>query len=284
MRIVGVDFTSTPSRRKPLTCAICDLDDGTLAFVELATWRSFADFEQALSSPGPWVAGLDFPFGQPRRLIEAIGWPTTWLEYVTHASSLGRAGFRSALDAYRVVRAAGDKEHRRSFDVMAGSISPQKLYGVPVGLMFFEGAQRVALSGAAVPGLLDGDPSRVVFEVYPGVAARNLIGRRSYKNDARQKQTAEQRDARLRIHRELTGGPGHEIYGFEIHAPADLCEDPSADDLDALLCGVQAAWAWRNLDACLAELSSHPPHEGWIADPSLFTFSSIGYDRRPGSS
>ena len=29
-----------------------------------------------------------------------------------------------------------DKEHRRQTDIAVGSVSPQKLYGVPVGLMF----------------------------------------------------------------------------------------------------------------------------------------------------
>jgi hypothetical protein len=46
---------------------------------------------------------------------------------------LGRGAFRKALDAYRASRPAGDKEHRRETDVAAGSISPQKLYGTPVG-------------------------------------------------------------------------------------------------------------------------------------------------------
>jgi hypothetical protein len=157
MRIYGIDFTSTPNRRKPLTCAVCELDDQVLSFVELQTWSSFDGFEASLACPGPWVAGLDFPFGQASRFIETIGWPKLWRDYVTHAASLGRAGFRSALDAYRSGRDVGDKEHRRSVDVLAGSISPQKLYGVPVGLMFFEGARRLVASGMTIPGVMIGE-------------------------------------------------------------------------------------------------------------------------------
>lgn len=61
---------------------------------------------------------------------------------VDHVSSMDRKAFRKALDDYRTPRQPGDKEHRRHTDIAAGSISPQKLYGTPVGLMFFEGAPR----------------------------------------------------------------------------------------------------------------------------------------------
>lgn len=59
-------------------------------------------------------------------------------------------------------RPPGDKEHRRVTDIAAGSISPQKIYGVPVGLMFFEGAPRLIKSGVTIPILQTGDPSRIV--------------------------------------------------------------------------------------------------------------------------
>ena len=55
-------------------------------------------------------------------------------------------GLRQALDTYRAGRAYGDKEHQRRTDIAARSISPQKLYGVPVGLMFSR-----ALIDPAVP-------------------------------------------------------------------------------------------------------------------------------------
>ena len=86
---------------------------------------------------------MDFPFGQARRFIETIGWPRPGKAMSPCRKSLGRRGFRDALDEYRANRADGDKEHPRRTDALAGSISPQKLYGVPVGLMFFEGAPRL---------------------------------------------------------------------------------------------------------------------------------------------
>lgn len=128
--------------------------------------------------------------------VENIGWPLTWEGYVSHASSLGREGFRDALEDYRRDRPKGDKKHRRITDVTACSISPQKLFGTPVALMFFEGAHRLVEAGVTIPGLQEGDPDRIVVEAYPGVLARSVISRRSYKNDTKRKQTEDQHAAR----------------------------------------------------------------------------------------
>jgi hypothetical protein len=268
MKILGIDFTSRPSRRKPIACLDCTLDGATLRVQRLEEWPAFAAFEEALKRPGPWMAGIDFPFGQARRFIDTIDWPPSWADYVAHAESLGRMGFGAALTRYRENRAAGDKEHRRETDKDAGSISPQKLFGVPVGLMFFEGAPRLLASGATIPHLKAGDPRRIFVEAYPGILARALIGRRSYKNDTRKKQTPEQHAARIMLlQRLLSEAPKR--YGFAIEAPASLCDDPGADHLDALLCAAQAAWAWRQRENGYGALGNLDPLEGWIADPHL---------------
>jgi hypothetical protein len=74
MRIYGIDFTSRPSCAKPITCLACTLTPGRrLVAGELITWADFDGFEAALRRPGPWVAGIDFPFGQARRFVENIG-------------------------------------------------------------------------------------------------------------------------------------------------------------------------------------------------------------------
>ena len=239
------------------------MDGDVLRAERLEEWSSYTDFDSALARHGPWMAGIDFPFGQSRRFIETIGWPLSWSGYVATAAGLGREGFRSALTAYRETRPAGDKEHRRATDKAARSISPQKLYGVPVGLMFFEGAPRLLASGVTIPFLQQGDADRTVVEAYPGVLARALIGRRSYKNDSRSKQTADQREARFAIlHRLIEQAPA--CYGFAVEAPPDLCEDPGADHLDALLCAVQAAWAWSRRDERFGAPANLDPLEGGL--------------------
>ncbi|NCA71566.1 MAG: DUF429 domain-containing protein [Sphingobacteriia bacterium] len=267
MRIYGIDFTSTPRRGKPITCLECTLTGAHLVAGELSTWVDFASFEVALRRPGPWIAGIDAPFGQARRFIETMGWPLSWAESVHHAESLGRAGFRAALDGYRGRRPAGDKEHRRKTDIATGAISPQKLYGTPVALMFFECAPRLCAAGVTVPGLQAGDPQRIVVEAYPGVLARGLIGRRVYKQHSRDKQSPAQALARRDLFDTLLGGAAQSRYGVRVSASEALIDDPSGDQLDALLCAIQAAWAWTRRDQGFGAPVDLDPLEGWICDP-----------------
>ena len=267
MRIYGIDFTSRPKRSKPITCLRCTLNGTHLIAEELAEWQNFEQFEAALKEKGPWIAGIDFPFGQARRFIETIGWPDTWQGYVDHVSTMTRQEFRAALDAYRKDRPAGDKEHRRNTDIAVGSISPQKLYGTPVGLMFFEGAPRIKAAGVTIPGLQQDDPNRIVIEAYPGILARTLIGRRSYKQDAKSKQTKEQHDARKALLTTIKQGGMVPTHGITVEASDSLADDPGADHLDALLCAIQAAWAFKQKDNNFGQPAATDPLEGWIANP-----------------
>jgi ribosomal protein S16 len=73
MRILGIDFTSKPRRSKPITCLEARLEGAVLHAITLHEWHRFDRFEAALAQPGPWIAGIDFPFGLPRRFIENIG-------------------------------------------------------------------------------------------------------------------------------------------------------------------------------------------------------------------
>jgi len=269
MRVYGIDFTSRPSRKKPITCLACTLEGTHLAAQELVEWEDFSGFEQALLRPGPWIAGADFPFGLARRFVETIDWPETWQRYVEHVMRMERKTFRAALDDYRKDRPAGDKEHRRATDIAAGAISPQKLYGTPVGLMFFEGAKRLMQSGVTVPGLQRGDPDRIVVEAYPGVLARGLIGRRGYKQDTKAKQTEAQYQARFDLLAKIQGNGLLRSHGITVEAPNWLVDDPGADQLDALLCAIQGAWSWTQKDSHFGLPADFDPLEGWIADPSV---------------
>jgi hypothetical protein len=263
--VFGIDFTSVPSTRKPLTAVRTRFDGSTLSFEALEHLADFDAFESRLAMPGPWIAGIDFPFGQSRRFVENIGWPLSWDGYVTEVSRLDRAGFRQALENYKRDRPPGDRHHKRVCDVLSQSQSPQTLYGTPVGLMFYEGAPRLLRSGVHLPYHRDGDTSRIVLEAYPGIAARQLIGKRGYKSDDRRKQTAEKEDARRDLLAALTGDAGRAVYGFSIDAPAKLADDPGADDLDALLCAVQAARASCRVDRNFGAPPDLDRLEGWIA-------------------
>ena len=135
--------------------------------------------------------------------------------------------------------------------------------------MFFEGAPRLVNSGVTIPVLQPGDPERIVVEAYPGVLARQLIGRAAYKNDTAGKQTEEQHQFRCAMLRHILNGAINAKYGLRVEAQKTLADDASGDQLDALLCAIQAAWAWTMREYSYGAPVDTDSLEGWIADPSL---------------
>jgi hypothetical protein len=264
MDVYGVDFTSSPSRRKPIFVAHCRLEPGALVFQSLHRWTSFADFDKFLASSGPWVAGFDFPFGQARRFIETIDWPQDWAAYVARVGAMTRREFFDCLTRYRQERPLGDREHRRACDRLHASISPQKLHGTPVGLMFFEGAPRLLRSGVTVPPFVFRDVSRIAIEAYPGALARQLIGRTPYKSDDRAKQTQDRLEARRLLLARLRD-PACCLSPHRIVAPDDLALDPSGDALDAMIAAAQASWRWIEKDSGFGIPNDVDLLEGWIS-------------------
>jgi hypothetical protein len=48
VRVFGIDFTSRPGPRKPITCVECELSEERLRVVRLHAWPDYSGFEQAL--------------------------------------------------------------------------------------------------------------------------------------------------------------------------------------------------------------------------------------------
>jgi len=264
--IRGVDFTSRPHIRKPITVASGRCHGSTFcldALEELADW---AHFESWLQRPGPWIAGFDFPFGLPREAVMDLGWPQQWRQLVAFCRDQGREEFRALLDRYRESRPPGKRYAHRAADRPAGAHSPLKLVNPPVGLMFLEGTPRLLDAGVSVPGLLAGDPQRVALEAYPGFSARQMVTG-SYKNDAPAKQTPARRQTRKVIVASLTRGESP--FGLTLTGSTQLLnslvDDATGDRLDAALCAMQAAWAWQRRDDNYGLPAHVDPLEGWIA-------------------
>jgi len=264
--IFGVDFTSAPRPRKPITVARGRLAGGAFALEALDAVPDWPGFERLLATPGPWIGGFDFPFGLPREAVGDLDWPAEWAALVRHCAAMGRAAFRSALDAYRQSRPVGRRYPHRATDLPAGSHSPLKLVNPPVGLMFLEGAPRLLAAGVSLPGLRPGDPRRIAVEAYPGLAARAITAA-SYKADEPRRQTPERRRARAALVAGLArhGGP----FGFRLQGPQALVRalvaDATADRLDAVLAAMQAAWCLRRRDRNYGLPAAIDPIEGWIA-------------------
>lgn len=132
--------------------------------------------------------------------------------------------------------------------------------------MFLEGVPRLLDAGLTLPGLHCADPQRVALETYPGYSARAMV-RGSYKNDASAKQTPARRHRRARLVRLLTavGNP----FGFVLSASTSLLNslvsDATGDRLDAVLCAMQAAWAWDRRNENYGLPADTDVLEGWIA-------------------
>ncbi len=243
-RILGLDFTSAPRRAKPITVAHGVLDgSGCLCIEQVEALTDFAAFEAVLQRPGPWLGGFDFPFGLPREAVTDLALPTRWDALVRHCNSLGKPGFRALLDGHRQARPMGNRYAHRATDRPAGSHSPLKLVNPPVGLMFLEGAPRLLAAGCDVPGLHAGDPTRVALEAYPGLLARQLIGRQSYKSDDKARQTPERREARQQLLGQLLQAKQQRRPALQVSSALHqrMLDDGSGDVLDAVLCALQAA-------------------------------------------
>jgi len=245
MLLAGVDFTSRPTRRKPITVALGALERGVLRLSRVESHESFEGFSGWLRTPGPWLAACDFPFGLPRELVEALGWPRAWLPLMHHYAALSREEIRDTFAAFCDARPAGAKFAHRACDGPAGSSPSMKWVNPPVAFMLHAGVPLLIDAGVDLPGLHAGDGQRVALEGYPGLLARELIGHRSYKSDDKAKQTAERLIARKDLVEALE--QGRTRLGLRVrlsHAQRDaLVADASGDRLDAVLCLVQAGWA-----------------------------------------
>ena len=234
------------------------------------TLTDFVGFEDFLQRRGPWVCGMDFPFGQPRSLITALGWPAEWEGYVGMVGRLPKEEFEGKIRADMATRPAGRKWRYRLADRRGGSSSAMMLFRVPVGKMFYQGAPRLLASGVRVEPCRRNGAKRVAVEAYPAVVARRFLGRAAYKRDGAP-DTPERRSAREKLLVGLESAVLEEVYGFTVEMDArwreELVSDPSADALDSLLCAVQAAWAYEKRDERYGVPPECDPDEGWILDP-----------------
>lgn len=264
MWIVGVDFSSSPSARKPVVVAEGRLLGHRLQLERLTPLPTLAAYAHWLARPGAWVGGFDFPFGLPRELVEHLGWPREWTALVRHYAGLDRATIRATFAAFCDARPAGAKFAHRACDAPAGSSPSMKWVNPPVAYMLHAGVPPLLDAGVHIPGRVEGDRTRVALEAYPGLLARELVGRRSYKADERAKQTPERLIARKDLVEALEQGRSR--LGIRLaltHAQRDaLVADPMADRLDAVLCLVQAAWAATQPG--FGHPADADPVEGWI--------------------
>jgi hypothetical protein len=303
-KVIGVDFTSAPSRKKPITCmeGILEKDlsslnasSSCLRIQKFETHCSFDSFEIFLNQEDTWFGAFDFPFGQPREFIQAVGWPLHWAEYVSTLDRLGKDGFEEVVLRYQAEHPVGQKQLFRLTDRLTQSSSPMKLHFTPVGKMFFQGAPRLLKAGISVLPCHPTPSSKIAVEGYPALLARKYGQKKPYKTENRNNPEAK---AHTRVREKIVEGLFHPDfkahYGFEIsfqewklpqeagnaQSPeAFLIQDPTGDTLDALLCCIQAAWCVLHQESGYgipqefydSNNSVCDPNEGWIPSPDILS-------------
>jgi hypothetical protein len=221
--------------------------DGLLAMTTLEA------FAAGLQRKGPWVGGFDFPFGLPRELVQSLGWPTQWQECMRTYCALSRPQIRAQFAAFCDARQPGRKFAHRATDRWAGSSPSMKWVNPPVAYMLHAGVPLLIDAGVAIPGLFAGDaadvdvqgrPRRIALEAYPGLLAREVLGRDSYKSDASAKQTAQRAERRACLVDALEHGRTRLALRLRLSPTqrSALVMDGCGDQLDAVLCLMQAAW------------------------------------------
>ncbi|MFC5521191.1 DUF429 domain-containing protein [Polaromonas jejuensis] len=264
--LIGCDFSSSPSRRKPIVMAEGSAAKGRVLLAGLERMESLQGFEQCLRRERHWVGAFDFPFGLPRELVEHLGWPARWPELIRHYAALSRPAVRDTFAAFCDARPPGQKFAHRATDKPAGASPSMKWINPPVAYMLHAGVPRLLAAGVHLPGLHDGDSHRVALEGYPGLLAREVLGSRSYKSDDRAKQTPERLIARKDLITALEHGQTRLGLRLKVsHAQRDaLIDDASGDSLDAVLCLLQAAWAQQQGAPRYGLPLEMDPLEGWI--------------------
>ncbi|MHB8948804.1 MAG: DUF429 domain-containing protein [Rhodoferax sp.] len=276
--LLGCDFSSRPSRKKPIVLAFGALEKGRVQLLKLERLESLDAFAHWLKQPLCWLGVFDLPFGLPRELVETLRWPTEWEDCMHHYANLSREQVRATFAAFCAARPVGGKFAHRATDIPAGSSPSMKWVNPPVAYMLHAGVPLLLAAGVQLPLLHAGDPHdvdargqarRVALEGYPGLLAREVLGRRSYKSDDPTRQTPERLIARKDLITALEHGQTRLALRLKLtHAQRDaLVDDARGDALDAVLCLVQAAWAQARQaqgDARYGLPLDVDPLEGWI--------------------
>ncbi len=276
MVIIGCDFSSSPSKRKPVVIAVSEtareLENTKLnksepcVLLKTERFDTLDAWQLWLQAQPQWVGGFDLPFGLPRELVETLEWPCDWAACIDHYAGHSREDIRRIFKAFCDARPVGGKFAHRAADGPAGSSSSMKWVNPPVAYMLHAGVPRLIQTGCDFPGLYAGNADKVALEAYPGLLAREVLGNRSYKSDSKPKQTPERLIARKDLITALELGQTRLGLRLKLtHAQRDmLAADASGDALDAVLCMVQATWAYRQGAPRYGMPLMADPLEGWI--------------------
>ena len=175
--LIGVDFSSSPTRRKPIVVALGAVHavpsrqpqaghpqpppspparpvpqhPPIIQLQRLERFDSLASFGRWLIETPAWIGGFDLPFGLPRELVQHLGWPTAWRDCIAHYTQMTRPQIRDTFAAFCGARPAGAKFAHRACDAPAGSSPSMKWVNPPVAYMLHAGVPALLAAGAWCP-------------------------------------------------------------------------------------------------------------------------------------
>jgi hypothetical protein len=276
MKLIGIDFSSSPSKKKPIAVAKGEWVDDVIHVEELDSLTKLTAFSELLRNEIDYVAAIDMPFGLSRELVEGLNWPgkgrldsVAWADLIRFYGQLHRDDIRGTFKAWCDARPVGKKFAHRECDKPAGASPSMKWVNPPVAFMLQAGAPLLLKANVHIPGMQVGDSRRVAIEAYPGYLARKVLGRQSYKTDTVTKDSADRRMARSELLCALEDGM---LLATPVkvrpYLRARLLEDAKADHLDAVLCCLVAGWCERRKALNFGLPKRIDPVEGWIAPVS----------------
>jgi len=310
MIVYGIDFSSSPSAKdsksknaKWMYLASCKLTGNCLTVKSLTplNGKKADDYTQLvtlLSSAGPWVAGIDVPFGMPIECIEYFQWllaedtEQTWAKYVDRVRKMKtRKEFKKKIEDWRHPtklkkpkkgkEPTGEKESVRKYrliDRLINSQSPMNCIRPAVGSMFFEACELLRANPASIPPVrLVSEENRHIVETYPRLVVDRLsVGSKEYK------EADDLEDVRQQIVTCLSDASEDSAiqrwYGLTVTMDEETAKecvaDWDGDKIDSVLCAVQAAWASRQERFGIPRFNSSVLNgvvalEGWVPDPFL---------------
>ncbi len=291
MKVYGIDFSSAPSKKKPIAVAECWLRGSVLEScsnneLRLSCFHSIESldlFEEFLSQKGPWVGGFDLPFSMPRDLIEYFDWPTRWDTFTRFYCSLDKEVIKNFFIKWCSTKNYGEKFAYRSTDRASKSSPAMRWVNPPVAWMTHAGIERIRKAGLIFPAhqknfnsmqeqkninrFMMGDcnfDNRLAFEVYPALTAR-VVSTKSYKNDDKNKDSSVRVMIRKNIIKYLRYGKAGLSTKLKssLELQNRMIMDCKGDYLDAAICALQAAEVIKIRNFGLPK--NLDPLEGWIA-------------------
>jgi hypothetical protein len=159
MIIYGVDFSSAPTKQKPIVIAECQFDScnnrssnqSSLLLKRFVLIYSLNDFESFLSKSKFGVGGFDLPFSMPEELIEYFEWPNEWETFVRYFCGQSKPFLKECFKSWCEKRDFGKKFAYRLTDIVSKSSPAMRWVNPPVAWMMHAGMHRLINAGLIFP-------------------------------------------------------------------------------------------------------------------------------------